>query len=211
MNIIPIEVTLLNNLLEIVKIFKTDIIFLDLDGSVYGFDEDLNYMVESDVKINMPSYLNIPLIIKCLDFKNFMKERENFQSKTFNVEYANQYFLSESQYRIMSMVYLYNKLKDIINRIKLRESYCNNWEEFNNINNDEQFKIMLKAKSSLGTVKLYYGNHILIVTKSLYAINSSDKVNLKIFKFDLDSFVAKFIITKKGITMNQYIRFLDIK
>ena len=210
MHIIPIEVTLLNELLEVVKLYKSDILFLDLDGKVYGFDKDLNYMMDSNLIINIPSDLSIPLIVNTLDFKKFMKEREEFQSKTFNVEYANQYFLSESQYRIMSMVYLYDKLKNIIYNTKLIDTNCKSIKEFYGIEKDEQFKDMLKSKAALGTVKLYYGNHILIVTKSLYAVNSSDKVDLKIIKNELETFIAKFTITKKGTIMNQYIRFLDI-
>lgn len=210
MHIIPIEVTLLNELLEVVKLYKSDILFLDLDGKVYGFDKDLNYMMDSNLIINIPSDLSIPLIVNTLDFKKFMKEREEFQSKTFNVEYANQYFLSESQYRIMSMVYLYDKLKNIIYNTKLIDTNCKSIKEFYGIEKDEQFKDMLKSKAALGTVKLYYGNHILIVTKSLYAVNSSDKVDLKIIKNELETFIAKFTITKKGTIINQYIRFLDI-
>lgn len=210
MHIIPIEVTLLNELLEVVKLYKSDILFLDLDGKVYGFDKDLNYMIDSNLIINIPSDLSIPLIVNTLDFKKFMKEREEFQSKTFNVEYANQYFLSESQYRIMSMVYLYDKLKNIIYNTKLIDTNCKSIKEFYGIEKDEQFKDMLKSKAALGTVKLYYGNHILIVTKSLYAVNSSDRVDLKIIKNELETFIAKFTITKKGTIINQYIRFLDI-
>ena len=213
MNIIPVEVTLLNKLLDVVKIYKTEIIFLDIDGRIYGFDEDLSYVVESNITIEIPEYLTIPLIFKTLDFKNFMKEREGFSSTTFNVEYANRYFLSESKYRLMSMVYLYMDLTYLITKARIVVYGISDSPNLRIIDaqTDQQFKEMLKTKASVGTVKLNYSGYKMIINKSFYAINSSDKVTIDIFEDICNTFLARFTIVKKGgIVMTQYIKFLHI-
>ena len=208
MNILNLKATILNKLLDIIKIYKTEIIFVDLDGKVYGYDSELNYMVESNIILDLSEWegYHIPLIFECLEFKNFMKDKENVE--IIKVEYGNQYFLSDSEYRLKSLVYLYSKLNSINNIAFEPRVGC---ESYLDVQSEPQFINMIKAKASVGAVKIQYGNHKMIVMKSLYSINSSDKVDIHIYNVNHACFNTEFVIKKKGnITLKQHMKFLSI-
>lgn len=204
MSILSIKATTLSDIEKFSKILKTDLIYINRNGLISGTDVDHTYIEFLDDPIF--NGIPIPLILSSLELRKILKENKN---EYIQIEYSDRYFLSDNKFTLKSYIYLQSILDEMISKATSILSFIPS-VELHNLELNDNFKILLKRKSSYGASHININGYNMYLFKSLFSINSSDTVDIKIYD-DRNEFTALFDIRKKGVmTIHQFLRFIKI-
>lgn len=197
----------LQSLNNIIKLLKSDYIYITQTGVVYGFKDDFTVIREINININDID----TCIIRSLDFTNMIKAKAQSiivksGCKSELIPYG---FGGKADANILySGMYLKNTLDRIIaSKNFIKETghiiYTNpNFEQ------DPGFKEICSMPSSKGSMLL--PNYGLYVYKGLVPFGAKDQVGLTLIQHGQQTLAMFEVFKPKGIKIDTYINYLNL-
>lgn len=164
-----------------------------------------------------PSEIARPISVKLTDVYDEEKAKKLALEKPLEF---NKLSLVEDRYiNTWDEQIIYSKIFKLYRNLSMSISSAN-YIEINDIKQYNSFASIIKMKANDRHRWQYLdfdytenlGRYIMSAFTQIHPVNSTDKVNLKIYDIDIWSFIACFeIIKKKNIIINEYIRYLYLK
>lgn len=193
-------------LFKLVKTMKKNIVYIQANGIAYGSDdfyntlsmiiferdyfmEDVFHSISFDVK-KLTAFIR-----SAIDFKIMEDCFEGIDSK------GNKLILFYDDSIQDNMLLLYRQVNSFISNQNI--IYQND-----NLKQDDEFVRSISLKANDGSTLYKINNQFAMSTFiTIHPINKTDKISLKLFHIDNESFLSEFTIAKKTHVIYEYIRY----
>lgn len=184
------------------KYVKKPLIKIFPDGRIIGTDEQFSSLNILDIEANYN--VDIPYVFKLTELSSFMRALQTTNKK---VVFSNYEILINKVASITNYINLSYQFDELYNRVM---SLQNNYILYSQENFQDIVPDMFRLKVADGAKMYSFGvdtKFLMTSFNTIHPANKSDKVDLIIRDCDIYSYIAEFIINKKGYVLHEFLRF----